>query len=75
MTTGGQQVLDLVCRTFIDPGDVVIAEGPTYPGMLPTLGGVTEADVRHIPMDGDGMLIDALQAELERLDAAGRRPS
>jgi len=73
VTTGGQQVLDLVCRTFIDPGDVVIAEGPTYPGMLPTLGAY-DADVRHIPMDGDGMLIDALQTELERLDAAGRRP-
>ena len=73
VTTGGQQVLDLVCRTFVDPGDVVIAEGPTYPGMLPTLGAY-QADVRHIPMDADGMLIDALEDELERLDAEGRRP-
>src|SRR5688500_5771307 len=35
VTTGGQQVLDLFARTFIDPGDVVIAEGPTYPGVVP----------------------------------------
>ena len=72
VTTGGQQVLDLVCRTFLDPGDVVIAEGPTYPGMLPSLGAY-QADVRHIPMDADGMLIDALEDELGRLDAEGRR--
>src|SRR3954447_18250866 len=32
VTTGGQQVIDLVTKTLIDPGDVVIAEGPTYPG-------------------------------------------
>ena len=73
VTTGGQQVLDLVCRTFVDPGDAVIAEGPTYPGMLPTLGAY-DADVRHVAIDADGMLIDALEAELSRLDQAGRRP-
>ena len=35
VTTGGQQVIDLVAKTLIDPGDVVIAEGPTYPGAVP----------------------------------------
>ena len=35
VTTGGQQVIDLVCKTLIDPGDVVIAEAPTYPGAVP----------------------------------------
>ncbi|HEX2415299.1 MAG TPA: aminotransferase class I/II-fold pyridoxal phosphate-dependent enzyme, partial [Thermoleophilaceae bacterium] len=35
VTTGGQQVIDLVTKTLIDPGDVVIAEGPTYPGAVP----------------------------------------
>src|SRR5215204_5130956 len=34
VTTGGQQVIDLVCKTLIDPGDVVVAEGPTYPGAV-----------------------------------------
>src|ERR687893_3293024 len=29
VTTGGQQVIDLVCKTLIDPGDIIIAEGPT----------------------------------------------
>src|SRR5947199_167612 len=37
VTTGGQQGLDLVTKTLIDPGDVVVAEAPTYPGAAPTL--------------------------------------
>ena len=32
VTTGGQQVIDLVCKTLLDPGDVVVTEAPTYPG-------------------------------------------
>jgi len=73
VTTGGQQVLELMCRVFVDPGDVVIAEGPTYPGMVPTLS-AHQADVRHIDMDGDGMRIDLLEEELARLDREGRVP-
>jgi hypothetical protein len=34
VTVGGQQALDLVARLFLDPGDVVLAEGPTYVGAL-----------------------------------------
>ena len=37
VTTGGQQAIDLVAKTLIDPGDVVIAEAPTYPGAVPGL--------------------------------------
>ena len=36
VTTGGQQVIDLVCKTLLDPGDVVVCEAPTYPGAVPT---------------------------------------
>ena len=36
ITTGGQQVIDLVCKTLLDPGDVVVVEAPTYPGAIPT---------------------------------------
>ena len=35
VTTGGQQAIDLVAKTLVDPGDVVIAEAPTYPGAVP----------------------------------------
>jgi 2-aminoadipate transaminase len=73
VTTGGQQVIDLVCRTFLDPGDVVIAEGPTYPGAVPCFSAF-QADVVQIEMDGDGMRIDVLEDTLERLRVDGRRP-
>jgi 2-aminoadipate transaminase len=73
VTTGGQQVLELMCRVFVDPDDVVIAEGPTYPGMVPTLM-AHQADVRQIDTDADGMRIDLLEDELARLDREGRVP-
>ena len=73
VTTGGQQVIDLVCKTLIDPGDVVIAEAPTYPGAVPTFCSY-QADVVQIEMDEDGMRIDVLEAELDRLEAENRRP-
>jgi 2-aminoadipate transaminase len=73
VTTGGQQVLDLVCKTLIDPGDVVVAEAPTYPGAIPTFSAY-QADVVQIEMDDAGMPIDALEDTLARLQAEGRRP-
>jgi 2-aminoadipate transaminase len=73
VTTGGQQVIDLVCKALIDPGDVIVAEGPTYPGAVPTFSAY-QADVEQIEMDADGMLIDALEAKLDHLHAQGRRP-
>lgn len=36
VTTGSQQVIDLVCKILLDPGDIVITEAPTYPGAVPT---------------------------------------
>src|SRR5947208_2015892 len=73
VTTGGQQVIDLVCKTLVDPGDVIVAEGPTYPGAVPAFMSY-QADVVQIPMDDAGMRVDELEATLARLDAEGRRP-
>jgi len=73
VTTGGQQVIDLVCKTLIDPGDVIVAEAPTYPGAVPTFSAY-QADVEQIEIDADGMPIDALESTLDRLQAQGRRP-
>jgi 2-aminoadipate transaminase len=73
VTTGGQQVIDLVCKTLIDPGDVIVAEAPTYPGAVPTFCAY-QADVVQIEMDAGGMPIDVLEETLDRLDAEGRRP-
>jgi 2-aminoadipate transaminase len=73
VTTGGQQVIDLVCRAFLDPGDVVVAEAPTYPGAVPCFTSY-QADVVQVEMDQDGMRIDVLRETLDRLRAEGRRP-
>jgi 2-aminoadipate transaminase len=73
VTTGGQQVIDLVCKTLVDPGDVVVCEAPTYPGAVPTFCAY-EADVVQITMDRDGMRTDELEATLNQLERAGRRP-
>jgi 2-aminoadipate transaminase len=73
VTTGGQQVIDLVTKTLIDPGDVVVAEGPTYPGAASVFTAY-QADVVQIDMDSDGMRMDLLEETLDRLDREGRRP-
>jgi 2-aminoadipate transaminase len=73
VTTGGQQVIDLVTRTLIDPGDVVVAEAPTYPGAVPVFHSY-QADVVQIEVDADGMRVDLLEETLHRLDREGRRP-
>ena len=73
VTTGGQQVIDLVCKTLVDPGDVIVAEAPTYPGAVPAFSAY-QADVVQIAMDDDGMRIDELEETLERLEREGRRP-
>jgi 2-aminoadipate transaminase len=73
VTTGGQQGLDLITKALVDPGDVVIAEAPTYPGAVPTFCAY-QTDVVHVDVDSDGMRIDLLEETLERLEAEGRRP-
>jgi 2-aminoadipate transaminase len=73
VTTGGQQVIDLVTRTLIDPGDVVIAEGPTYPGAVPSFSSF-QADVVQIDTDADGMKVERLPEVLDRLERDGRKP-
>ena len=73
VTTGGQQVIDLVCKTLLDPGDVVVAEAPTYPGAIPTFCSY-QADVVQVTMDRDGMRVHELEATLDELERTGRRP-
>ena len=73
VTTGGQQAIDLITKTLVDPGDPVICEAPTYPGAVPTFCSY-EAEVHHVSTDDDGMRIDELEALLAKLRADGRRP-
>ncbi len=71
ITTGGQQGINLSVGTFVDPGEAVIAEGPTYPGAVPVFT-THEAHVVHIPVDEDGMRVELVEPTLDRLAAEGR---
>ena len=73
VTSGGQQAIDLSIRTFVNPGDTVLAEGPTYPGAVPCFT-TYEARVEHVPMDDDGLRVDLVEEALDRLEAEGRPP-
>jgi DNA-binding transcriptional MocR family regulator len=72
VTVGSQQALDLLARIFLDPGDVVVAEGPTYVTAIATFAAY-QAEVAHVPIDADGLVPEALQETLDRLASAGRR--
>jgi 2-aminoadipate transaminase len=73
VTTGGQQAIDLICKTLVDPGDVVVCEAPTYPGAVPVFCSY-QAEVVQIDCDSDGMRLEDLEEVLARLDDEGRRP-
>src|SRR5699024_7694216 len=72
VTTGSQQALDLVTEIFIDPGDVVVAEAPSYVGALGVFRAY-QADVVHVPMDDAGLVPTELERTLQRLASEGRR--
>lgn len=70
ITTGSQQLLYLLGEVLFDPGDIVITEAPSYfvyHSLLQSHG----ARVLAVPMDDDGMDVDALESLLERLDRGG----
>ncbi len=73
VTVGSQMALDLVTRIFCDPGDVVLAEAPSYVGALGTFTAY-QAQVVHVAMDGDGLVPHELRAALRTLRAEGRAP-
>lgn len=69
---GSQAGLDLVTKLYCNPGDVVLAEGPTYVGALGVFGSY-EAEVRHVPVDQDGLDPQHVADAADALAAEGRR--
>jgi 2-aminoadipate transaminase len=72
VTVGSQQALDLLARIFVDPGDVVLVEAPSYVGALGAFSSY-QADIVHVAMDDDGLIPDALEEAIRRTAASGRR--
>src|SRR6184192_2849899 len=69
ITSGAIEALELVGKSFLDRGDVVVVEGPTYLGAIMAFRSF-EAEVLAVPMDEHGLEVD----ELERRLTAGLRP-
>ena len=72
VTVGSQQALDLITRIFVDPGDVILAEAPSYVGALGSFAAF-QADVVHVAMDEHGLIPEALEQAIARVTASGRR--
>jgi DNA-binding transcriptional MocR family regulator len=72
VTTGSQQALDLISRIFIDPGDVVLVEAPSYVGALGTFRQY-EAQVVHVALDDQGLVPAALREAIASVRTTGRK--
>ena len=70
VTTGSQQALDLVARIFLDPGDIVLAEAPSYVGALGTFRQY-QARIVHVEMDDDGLIPERLREAISHTRANG----
>jgi 2-aminoadipate transaminase len=69
VTSGGIEALELVAKSFLDKGDDVAVEAPTYLGAIMAFRSF-EANVHAVPLDGDGLDVEALASQLEH----GLRP-
>lgn len=72
VTTGSQQALDLMTQVFINPGDVIIAEAPSYVGALGVFRAY-QAEVIHTPMDDNGLIPSALEETLTQAKQLGKQ--
>lgn len=64
IVTGSMQGLDLVGKLFIQPGDAVVVENPTFPGAIQTFRSL-DARIVAVPVDGDGMQVDRIESMLQ----------
>lgn len=60
ITSGSQQGIDLVARVFLDPGDVVFVESPTYLAAIQAFAAY-QVQLVSVPSDDDGMQVDQLE--------------
>ncbi|HWV23815.1 MAG TPA: PLP-dependent aminotransferase family protein [Thermomicrobiales bacterium] len=63
ITQGSTQAIDLACRVFLEPGDAIIVEKPTFLGALEIFR-LFEVEIVAVDLDEDGMQMDALETAL-----------
>jgi DNA-binding transcriptional MocR family regulator len=72
ITTGSQHGLDMISGLFLDEGDVVLAEGPSYVGAIGIFRHY-EAHIEHVHTDHDGMSPDALEESIAKMKKLGKK--
>jgi 2-aminoadipate transaminase len=73
ITSGSQQVIDLMGKMFIDPGDIVVVSAPTYLAALTSFSAY-QATFESIPLDQDNMRMDLFEDRIKKLARRGRQP-
>lgn len=71
VTTGSQQGLDLLAKLMLNPGDVILAESPSYVGAIGVFRSY-EAQIEHVAMDEHGLIPEALTETIQKVRAEGR---
>ena len=62
--TGSMQGIDLICRAFINPGDAIMVESPTFLGALQTFN-LAQAKLVPVSMDEEGVIIEELEEKIK----------
>ncbi len=70
-TNSSQQAIDLVCKAFIDPGDVIFCGLPTYLGAVQAFS-TFEADTAGVPLREDGMDLEVLEEKIKKVESGGK---
>lgn len=72
VTNGSSGGIDLIGKAFLEPGDVVVVEGPSFSGTVRSMRGYM-AEIVEIPMERDGVSVSGLEEAIQRVEAAGKR--
>ncbi|MBV7363955.1 PLP-dependent aminotransferase family protein [Actinomycetaceae bacterium TAE3-ERU4] len=72
ITSGSQAGLDAVTKLLCDPGDIILAEAPTYVGVLGTFGAY-QVEVRQVPIDAHGLDPARVEEAIKQAHSEGRK--
>ena len=72
LDNGSAGCIDTICDAFLDPGDVVIVEGPTFSGSTRTFKGHL-AEIIQVSLDQQGLMVDDLPTIFQRVEESGKR--
>ncbi len=72
VVSGSAHGIGLMCETLVNPGDAVLIESPSFPGSIRTIRSFGP-EIIGVPLDGEGLQVDQLEATLAGLERQGRR--